>query len=291
LKPNGQKPRKPALLETPPCRHPKKARWLDVDNGELVCRGDLGGCGEVLERQVKRTSDIDKFGRGPTNFALFHKNLGSTTKQGPDKKGAEPMHQIAVASVRGSSKYDRRPLEIITKSCPHCRTENHLHLFGDPVFCENPTCGAYIVKCKRKGCGAENIAKELSKLKKCSACRKPLNLSAKEFVRTRLAEQVIRWIPVDPVQYGRNFSAVGYMSDLRVLGSRWDPPEDDAAIKGAREVFSKRLNGKVTDEDASQIAAVYMKSVKQLLSEQRRDLKGLFEGVLDSILIVEGVKA
>jgi hypothetical protein len=144
------------------------------------------------------------------------------------------------------------------------------------------------VKCKRKSCGAENIARELSKLKKCSTCGKALNLSGKEFVRTRLAESLIRWVPIDPVQYGRNFSAVGYMNDLRVLASRWDPPDDDFTYKTARELFSKRFDGQLADEDASYLAAKYLKAVRQLVSEQRRGLPKMLKSLLDTVTFEGG---
>jgi hypothetical protein len=276
LKPNGHALRKQAQVEV--CNHPKSELYKDPENGEEVCEK----CGVVLRVNHPKSDNVTKFGRGPQNFAVFHGNLGSTTKQGPDKKGAEPIHQLVVGTVRGSLKYNRRPLKIITKSCPHCRTENHLHLFGDPIFCENPTCGAYVVICEH--CEAENIGRELSKLKKCSVCRKSLHPSDKDFVRTRLAEQVIRWIPVDPFQYGRNCSAVGYMNDLRMLESQWDLPDDDFAYKKARELFSKRFDGQLTDEDASYLAAKYLKAVRQLVREQRHGLPKMLESLLDTVL-------
>ncbi len=268
------------------CLHPAKYRWNDRESGEVVCIAE--NCGEVLERMVSRTSFGDKFGRGPVNQAVFRKNLGSTSKQGSDKKGPEPIHQIAVASVRGSVKYHRRPLELIVKTCPQCKQENHVRVFGDPVTCENTSCGAYIVKCRR--CGADNVMREVSEGRKCANCRKKLDGAQSEFVRTRLAEQVIRWMPVDGGKYGKNSSAVAYMADLIALANHWDPPEDDPVLKSAREVFSHRLDGQLSDEDAARVANVYMKSVKQLVKDQRKDLNGLFEGLLDSILIMQGVK-
>jgi len=288
LKPNGHAPRKQAqeaLIE--PCTHPKKARWVDVENGELVCCGDLGGCGEVL-RIIPERDTSAKFGRSPQNFAVFHNNLGSTTKAA-EKHGTEPIHQLVVASVRGSVKYNRRPLELITKTCPKCLLENHLRVFED-VFCEDANCGVYLVTCKH--CKAQNIMKDLKELGKCVSCRRKLSNSKKfvEFVRTRLAEQVTRWLPVDPMKYGNNTSAVGYMSDLRTI-SQWDPQEDSFAFKKAKELFSQRFDGELSDEDASRLAGRYMKMVKTVVSEQKKSLPKVLESLLDSLVTFEGVNA
>jgi hypothetical protein len=175
-------------------------------------------------------------------------------------------------------------MELLLKSCPRCSAENRLRLFGDPVYCENPNCGAHIVKCTH--CGAENIRKDEKEFGKCVSCRRKLARNSKtEFVRTRLAEQVIRWLPVDPIKYGSNTSAVGYNSDLKAL-SAWTPVEDDFAFKKARELFSERFGGELTDEDASRLAAQYMKRVRNLVKVQRKALPKMLESLLDS---VEGV--
>lgn len=140
-----------------------------------------------------------------------------------------------------------------------------------------------------KHCKAQNIIKDLKELGKCVNCRKKLSKSKTEFVRTRLAEQVIRWLPVDPVKYGNNTSAVGYMSDMRTI-SQWDGVEDDPAVKFAKEIFSQRLDGKLADEDANRLASLYMKSVNRLVAEQRHDLKPVLAGLLDTVLTMQGVK-
>jgi len=284
-KPNGKLPMAEPTLQEPGKRKPRcvecgSSKFLQID-GEIVCTS----CGSVQERMFEhgRISDSEKFGRAPQNFAVFGGNLGSTTKTSASL-GAEPIHQVAVASVRGSEKYNRRPLELIAKTCPKCSAENHLRVFGDPVFCENPKCGATVVKCGH--CGAQNIAKDSKKLEKCVSCKRKLaSNSQTEFVRTRLAEQVIHWLPVDPMKYGSDTSAVGYISDLKTL-SAWTPVEDDFAFKKAREMFSQRFDGELGDEDASRLAAQYMKQVRNLVKVQRKSLPKIFETFLDSL---EGV--
>lgn len=284
-KPNGKLPAAEPILQEPGKRKPRcvdcgSEKLLRID-GEIVCTS----CGSVQERMFEhgRVSDSEKFGRGPQNFAVFGSNLGSTTKTDVSL-GAEPIYQVAVASVRGSAKYNRRPMELLLKSCPRCSAENRLRLFGEPVYCENTNCGAHIVKCTH--CGAENIRKDSKELGKCVSCRRKFARNSQtEFVRTRLAEQVIRWLPVDPLKYGSDTSAVGYNSDLRAL-SAWTPVEDDFAFKKARELFSERFGGELTDEDASRLAAQYMKRVRNLVKIQRKALPKMLESLLDS---VEGV--
>ena len=290
MKPNGKKPNGelPAAELTLQELGKRKARCAECGSSELL-RADgetvCTRCGSVQERMFERgpVSDSEKLGRGPQNFAVFGGNLGSTTKT-TASLGAEPIYQVAVGSVRGSVKYNRRPLELIVKTCPKCSSENHLRVFGEPVFCENTKCGATVVKCRH--CGAENIAKDSKKLEKCVNCRRKLaRNSPSEFVRTRLAEQVIHWLPVDPMKYGSDTSAVAYNSDLRVL-SAWTPVEDDFAFKKAREMFSQRFDGELGDEDASRLAAQYMKQVRNLVKVQRKSLPKIFESFLDSL---EGV--
>ncbi len=282
MKPNGKLPAAEPILQEPGKR---KSRCVECGssellrtNGEIVCTS----CGTVQERMFEhgRISDAEKFGRAPQNFAVFGGNLGSTTKTSASL-GAEPILQVAVANVRGSVKYNRRPLELVVKTCPKCSAENHLRVFGDPILCQNVSCGAYVVKCKR--CGAQNIVKDSKELGKCASCRRKLaRNSPTEFVRTRLAEQVIHWLPVDPVKYGNDTSAVGYISDLKTL-SAWTPTEDDFAFKKAREMFSQRFDGELRDEDASRLAAQYMKQVRNLVKVQRKSLPKIFESFLDSL--------
>jgi hypothetical protein len=120
-------------------------------------------------------------------------------------------------------------------------------------------------------CGQQNHLKIFGDDVTCEKCK------------ANLAHYVLRWLP-------NGSDATRFWADLRLLQG-WDGPEDDALIKLAREIFSEQLGGRLSPEDASRVAGVYLKSVNRLISEQRHDLKSVLTGLLDSILTVQGVKA
>lgn len=297
LKPNGQAPRRQAQLET--CEHPKSARWVDVENGEVVCRGDLGGCGQVLERQSPRASDIQKFGRGPTNSAVFRSNLGTTSKSKSNRPGPEPAHLHALASTYGGTHGHLGSL-IQTRTCPSCRTQQTVRLFNDGgLVCENETCGSLV--CGK--CSSLKVEQTDGEIKEgeqgnlhCSfgasvsedlTCSKYGEIKGHvKFMRTHLGDYLLRWNPAN----NGNGLRRSFWSDLRSLQS-WDGPEDDVIIRSARELFSRRLNGKLSDENAHVLATMYLKAVRELSAEKRRELKRLLPGILDSCLRVVGVEA
>lgn len=272
------------------CRHPESERFHDPESGRVYCRR----CG--LELGLTRfASASQKFGRGPMNASVFRSNLGSTSKLKKDQKGPEPFHLDAVSSVYGG--HGHLGTLIQTKTCPSCHAQQFVRLFNDGgLVCENETCGSLVCgKCsslKLKGENGKitedhegnlccNFGPTVSEDLVCSKygqVRKNV-----QFIRTHLGEYLLRWNPSN----NGNGSRISFWADVRSLQA-WDPPEDPD-LKAARELLREKLLGKVRPEDAHRLASIYLAAVKHALAQQRRDLKKLCAGILDSVLEIEGV--
>jgi transcription elongation factor Elf1 len=303
------------------CHHPKSAVWNDLERGETVCQN----CGEVLQRTLSPFSaDLghEKYGRGPGNSVVFNKNLGGTSKANHDQAGSEPCHYHALAAVYGNRSGSKRPLELITQTCPSCGSQYSLRVFGDVVTCEqcDSQLAEYILQLipanvKRYGRtydmqfkvdhSSEEEIRETAlairlKLQKLhaeigkvdltgSSLRLQLLVSAEGNLKRSLRVLESRFGKAVAVRRVPN-QAVNWNRDLRTL-QHLNPVEDDPLLKAARELLSERLDGKLSPENADMIGTMYMKSVKQLVQNEHRHLKSMLEQVLDSVIEIQSVNA
>jgi hypothetical protein len=296
------------------CQHPKSAVWNDLEAGETVCRA----CGEVLSR-VMAPIGVDlgseKFSRGPVNAAVFNHNLGSTSKTRPDQQG-EPCHYHALASVYGNRSGSKRPLELITETCPNCGCQHSLRVFGEVVTCQqcDSQLGEYILhvvpaNVRRYGRtyemqfdGKYSSKEEVNKI--TLAIRSKLRKLHAEITKVNLTDSSLRLqllvsaegklqrsTRVLESKFGKATSlkrvpnqSVNWNQDLRML-QHFSPVEDDPLMKTARELFSQRLDGKLSPENASMLAERYLQGVRKISRVPRRTLVNL----LDSLIESEGI--
>lgn len=246
-------------------------------------------CGfAVAIEQVSLSSD-DKFGRGPQNFAVFRGGLGSTSK-GNRKGGPEGSHLEALTrGVYGKRDGSILPSEIVVRTCPSCKKQMPVPIFGGVIFCENKDCGIEL------GHFLLRWQPIVPYRETCATCGKMI-YEARDFKFQHFVDAKKKHIRESPecepngTVAAQPNKALWSWADLRVLQG-WDGVEDDPSIKRAREIFSRRFNGKLEDGDASSLAAVYMKSVRQLLRDQRHSLNGMLESLLDSIVTIERGKS
>jgi hypothetical protein len=223
-------------LVTDTCSHPGSGRRTDPETTEVFC----GKCGIQIQNTRPNSIGTEQFGRGTINHAVFRKNLGTTTKQ-KDEHGAEHHHLQTLSSVYGSRDGSQPPLERLTKTCPACRKEKVVRVFGESVKCDNAECG----------------------------------IELGHFVLRWLP-----YIPQNGGKKGTSNKALRYLADLRIL-QLWDPPEDDPTMKMAREVFRKKVLGHISDGDADFLAKRFLRGVKQLSKVYRKDVKDLLNGLLE----------
>jgi hypothetical protein len=250
-KPNGTSLEKLASPSSD-CSCPKELRIYDPEMDVEICSiHGVEPCPDQVLVDLVVTGP-EKFSRQADNAAVFRHNRGSTTLQ-PHERGRgipEKNHLTAISGMYGNRSGSIPSSQKQIRSCPSCHVVQVIDVFGSLLKCQNPACGV------------------------------------------KLGNYALIWqpyIPKNPAMNGMDNPAMWFWNDLRRLGA-WDPVEDDPAIQSAREFFGKRLNGKISDEDAHRIATVYMKTVSELLTAKRREIKQLLPGILDSCLTVVGVQ-
>jgi transcription elongation factor Elf1 len=293
------------------CRHPQSERWNDLETGETGCRL----CGEVLVSKSSVPAAM-KFSRGPENAAVFNHNLGSTSKPKPDQPGAEPCHYHALAAVYGNHNGSKRPLELITQTCPSCGRQHSLRVFGDVITCQqcDSQIGEYILQIvhanvKKYGRifdlqfngnhSSKEEAREIARSIRLKLRRLHAEISKLDLNDSSLHMQLLLGadgsladaIRVLENKFGKTVTvrqlpnqAVNWNQDLRRL-QHLLPVDDDPLLKTARELLSQRLDGKLSPENANMIAQRYLEGVKKISRVPRRTLVNL----LDSLLESEGI--
>jgi hypothetical protein len=227
------------------CKHPRKARRTDYETGETACER----CGLVLETKASSPLlDDEKIGRGPVNAAVFRSNMGSTSK-GKLGDTAEPCHVDAVAAFNGNLSGTKPPVLVLTKTCSECHYENIIPIHdGPPRKCQNP-----------KGCDA------------------------------LLGEYVFRYLPAAlddeekraGLTYEEKLRFNRFARDLQTL-RQIDSPEENPIVKKALEIFSRKLLGRLSDEDAHALAQRYLAAVKHTFCQvHSRDLERLLDILIE----------
>lgn len=90
-----------------------------------------------------------------------------------------------------------------------------------------------------------------------------------------LGYYTLRWVP-----NGHGGSAASFWADLRLLEA-WDGPDDDPILKVGREVLSKKLLGRVKDEEAHFLARKCLAGLKELSKVTKREVERLIDSVLE----------
>jgi hypothetical protein len=100
-----------------------------------------------------------------------------------------------------------------------------------------------------------------------------------------LAHFILRWLPQNNGhQKGEANESMRFLADKKLL-QIWTPPEGNPVIRTAQELFSKKVQGKLSDEAADRLAALYLKNVRKRLPKKRELAK-----MLDATLVASGVR-
>lgn len=262
-----------SLSET--CKHPASKRYRDPETGEVFCKE----CANQIPTPRFQCVTSEKFGRGPTNNAVFGSNMRPTSKRNGER-GPEKSHLHAVASVYGRRDGSKLPLKSIMKTCRACQTQQPLPVFGDSVFCQNEECGIEL---------GHFVLRDLSYIP--GGKSKVLDNNGLDCHRAFAStfryydEQSGEYLCRKCGAFLTNRS-MKFWADLRIL-QKWDPVEDDPLMKRARELFSKEVLGRIPDEEAHELATRFLKGVKRLAEVHKKEIQNL----LDDLLLQERIIA
>lgn len=123
--------------------------------------------------------------------------------------------------------------------------------------------------------------------KTCPECKTQQSLNvvgpsvACEKCGIELAHYIARWLPQNNGdRKGEANQSMRFLADKRLL-EIWTPPEGNPVIRMAQELFSKRMRGKLNDENADRLASLYLKNVRRRLPK-KRDLDTILDATLEA---------
>lgn len=233
---------KPSTPRIAGCSCPPKFRIFDPELKVEICT--IHGMEPALKFQ---SADIvtgpEKFNRQPDNAAVFRHNRGSTTLS-PHERGRkipEKHHLTALTSMYGKRDGSIPGSQKQIKTCPSCREQQVVEVFGSTLKCGNPGCGV--------------------KLGHYTLIWQP-------------------YVPEDPAHNGTSNPAMLFWNDKNRLAN-WDPPEDDALLKVGLELFGQQVAGKYSDVEASELGVHFRRGLKAINKKLRCDVQALLDMTIE----------
>jgi hypothetical protein len=98
---------------------------------------------------------------------------------------------------------------------------------------------------------------------------------------TQLGHMVFRSRPIPHTDAEDGGQSILFWGDLRTIQS-WDGPENSDLLKYGRELFSKHVLGKVSDEKAHKLAQKFLKGLKEMERMNKRNAQLLLASYLES---------
>jgi hypothetical protein len=158
----------------------------------------------------------------------------------------------------GSRNGKRYGSERVSKSCPVCNFENILEVIGPKIHCQNCHVeqGHYILRWM------------------------PLTTTLNGKATPFKPEDGLTLQEAQEEEDGFRRSRA-FWADLRVLGN-WVPIDTTPTHRLAREIFSERILGHLSDEDAHRLAQRYIGAVAKIASVPRSELERLLDTLIAS---------